>query len=78
MTPKFVDMIHELVFLGSGGREQQTCREGPTDDGRHLGEAPSAIGQSAQSSAQHRPHRWCEHYLTAVGGDPCSERFDDK
>jgi hypothetical protein len=26
----------------------------------------------AQSSAHHRPHRWCEHCLTSVRGDPGS------
>jgi hypothetical protein len=78
MTPEFVDMINELVFIGPSGRDQQTDREGPTDDGRHLGEAPSAVSQLAQSSAHYRPHRWCEHCLTSVRGDPGSERFDDK
>ena len=40
--------------------------------------APSAVSQLAQSRAQHRPHRWCEHRLTSVRGDPGSEHFDDE
>ena len=71
MTPEFVDVInggHRVHPVSS--RDQQTDREGPTDDGRHLGEAPSAVSQLAQPSAQHRPHRWCEHCLTSVRGDP--------
>ena len=67
-----------IAIVGPSGRDQQIDREGPTDDGRHLGEAPSAVSQLAQSSAQHRPHRWCEHCLTSVRGEPGSERFDDK
>src|SRR5262249_55230475 len=50
-TPKFVEMINELALIGSSGRGHQTDREGPTDDGRHLGESPSAVSQLAQASA---------------------------
>ena len=77
-TPEFVDMINELVLIDPSGRDHQTDREGPTDDGRHLGESPSAVSQLAQSGAQHRPHRRCEHCLTSIRGDPGSKSFDDK
>ena len=77
-TPKFVDMINELALIGPSGRDHQTDREGPTDDGRHLGESPSAVSQLAQSGAQHCPHRRREDCLTSIRGDPGSKGFDDK
>ena len=51
VTPEFVDMIHKLAFIGSGDGDQQTDRKGPTDHGRDLGEASSAVAQLTQSSA---------------------------
>src|SRR3990172_662672 len=77
-TPKFVDMINELALIGPSGRDHQTDREGPTDDGRHLGQAPSAVSELAQPGAQHRPHRRGEDCLTSIRGDPGSKSFDDK
>ena len=77
-TPEFVDMINELVLTDPSGRDHQTNREGPTDDRRHLGESPSAVRKLAQSGAQHRPHRRCEHCLTSIRGDPGSKNFDHK
>ena len=64
-TPQLVDMIDELWLTDPGGRDQQTDREGPTDDGRHLGQAPSAVRKLAQSGAQHRPHRGRERRLAS-------------
>ncbi len=43
-TPEFIDMVNQLVLIDLGGRDHQTNREGSTDDRRHLGESPSAVG----------------------------------
>ena len=78
MPPELVDMIHELVLTDPGGRDHQTNREGPADDRRHLGQSPNPVRELAQSGAQHRAHRRCEHCLTSIRGDPGSKNFDHK
>src|SRR5262245_17442422 len=77
-TPEFVELINELMLIDPSSRDHQTDREGPTDHGRHLGESPSAVSELAQSGAQSRPHRRCEHCLTSIRGDPGSKRFDNE
>src|SRR5262245_51302470 len=77
-TPEFVEIIDELGLIDPSSRDHQTDREGPTDHGRHLGKAPSAVSELAQSSAQRRPHRRGEDCLTFIRGDPGSESFDDE
>jgi hypothetical protein len=62
----------------SSGRDQQPDREGPTDDGRHLGEPPGAVRELAQSGAQHRPHCGSERRLPSLRGNPGSKHFDDE
>ena len=36
-------MIDELVLIDPRSQNHQTDREGPTDDGRHLGQSPGAV-----------------------------------
>ena len=69
-------MVDELWLADPGGRDQQTDREGPTDDGRHLGEPPGAVrvGPVAPSTAR----------IVGVSaaclpsGRPGSKHFDDE
>jgi hypothetical protein len=77
-TPELIEMVDKLWLADPGGRDQQTDREGPTDDGRHLGKPPSAVRELAQSGAQHRPHRGSERRLTSLRGDRSSKHFDDE
>ena len=77
-TPELVEMVDEFCFTDPGGRDQQTHREGPTDDGRNLGKAPSAVRELAQSGAQHRPNGGSERRLASRSGDPGSKHFDDE
>src|SRR5262245_54259775 len=65
-TPELVEMVGKLWLADPGGRDQQTDREGPTDDGRHLGKSTSAVRELAQSAAQHRPHRGSEQDRKSV------------
>ena len=77
-TPELVETVDQLWLTDPRGRDQQTDREGPTDDRRHLGQPPSAVRELAQSGAQHRPHRGSERRLTPLEGDPGSKHFDDE
>jgi hypothetical protein len=75
-APELVDVIDDLVLGAAAHRGQQTHREGPTDDGRDLGQPPLAVGQLAESCEQDRAHRRCEHRLAPARGDPGPKRFD--
>src|SRR5262245_66071963 len=52
-TPELVEMVGKLWLADPGGRDQQTDRDGPTDNGRHLGKTPSAVRELAQSGVKH-------------------------
>src|SRR5262245_21065784 len=77
-APELVEMVGKLWLADPGGRDQQTDREGPTDDGRHLGKSTSAVRQLGQSGAQHRPYRGSERRLTSLRGEPGAQHFDDE
>src|SRR5262245_55648011 len=77
-TPELVEMVGKLLLVDPGGRDQQTDREGPTDNGRHLNKPPSAVRELAQSGAQHRPHRRSERRVTSLRGDADSKYFEDE
>src|SRR4030095_7706183 len=72
------EIINELGLIDPSSRDHQTDREGPTNHGRYLGESPSAVSELAQSGAQRRPHRRCEHRLTSIRRDRGSKRFDSE
>jgi hypothetical protein len=71
-------LVDELWLTDPGGRDQQTDREGPADDGGHLGKAPSAVRELAQSGTQHCPHCGSERRLASIRGDPGPKHFDDE
>src|SRR5262249_24073325 len=71
-------MVGKLWLADPGGRDQQTDREGPTDNGRHLGKTPSAVRELAQSGAKHCAHSGSERRLTSLLGHPGSKHFDDE
>src|SRR5262245_57177199 len=75
-TPQLVEVVDERWLRGPGGRDQQADREGPTDDRRHLDQAPSAVGKLAESGAQDRPYRRRERRLAFLRRDPGSKHFD--
>ena len=76
-TPQLVDVIDELVLVDPGDGGQQLDREGTSDDGGHLGQAPGAFRELRQPCPEHGADRGGERRL-AIGGDPGPVGFDDE
>ena len=76
-APELVEMVDELSSTAPGGRDQQTDREGPTGDRRHLGEAAERRQGVGPVGRPAPPASWRERRLPSKRR-PGSKHFDDE